>query len=105
MSEPTRSHGDDGAAPADLPYVDGRDMSPEQLRAEVAKESDPQNQHIEEVREELVDVVDELGRRVSPRSWLRRTPPAVKAGFVVVAGVLALVLLRRRRKPRHDDAV
>jgi len=64
MSEQARSGGDGGTAPADLPYVDGRDMSPAQLRAEVAKKSDPQIQNIEEVRDELVGVVDERG---SPR--------------------------------------
>lgn len=80
MSEQARSGGDEGTAPADLPYVDGRDMSPAQLRAEVAKESDPQIQHIEEVRDELVGVVDELGRRVDPRSWVRRISPAVGPG-------------------------
>lgn len=80
MSEQARSGGDEGTAPADLPYVDGRDMSPAQLRAEVAKESDPQIQHIEEVRDELVGVVDELGRRVDPRSWVSRISPAVGPG-------------------------
>ena len=101
MSEQARSGGDEGAAPASLPYVDGRDMSPAQLRAEVAKESDPQIQHIEQVRDELAGVVDELGRRVAPRSWVSRTPPVVKAGLIVAAGVLALMLWRRRTS-RHD---
>jgi len=72
-------------AQADLPYVDGRNLSPAELRAEVAKESDPQVQHIEEVRDELSDVVDELGRRAAPRSWVARVPSGVWAGLVVAA--------------------
>ena len=90
------------AVPADLPYVDGRNLSPAELRAEVAKESDPQVQHIEEVRDELSDVVDELGRRAAPRSWVGRVPSGVWAGLVVVAAAgLALVFLRRRRISRR----
>jgi hypothetical protein len=94
---------EEDAAPADLPYVDGRDMSPAQLRAEVAKESDPQIQHIEEVRDELAGVVDELAHRADPRSWVDRIPPAVRIGLVVAAaGVLAVMLLRQRRTARRD---
>lgn len=103
MSEQPRSDGDERAAPADLPYVDGRSASPTQLRAQVAKEIDPQVQHIEEVRDELADVVDELGRRADPRSWAGRTSPALKVGLVGVVGVLGLVLLRRRRAGRPLD--
>jgi len=93
---------EEDAAPADLPYVDGRDMSPAQLRAEIAKESDPQVQHIEEVRDELAGVVDELAHRADPRSWVDRIPPAVKIGLVAAAGVLAVVLLRPRRTARRE---
>jgi len=89
------------AVPADLPYVDGRNVSPAELRAEVAKESDPQVQHIEEVRDELAGVVDELGRRAAPRSWVSRVPTGVRTGLVVAAAALALVVLRRRRRSRR----
>lgn len=103
MSEQSGSGGDDQTAPPDLPYVDGRDISAEELRAEIEKESDPQVQRVEEVRDELAGVVDELGRRIEPRSWIGRISPAVKAGMFLAAGVLALLFLRRRRTSRHEQ--
>jgi len=73
-----------GGASPDLPYVDGRDASPDELRAEVAKESDPQVQRVEEARDQLLVLADELGRRLEPRYWLARLPASVWVGLAAV---------------------
>lgn len=87
-----------GGASPDLPYVDGRDASPDELRAEVAKESDPQVQRVEEARDQLLVVADELGRRLEPRYWLARLPASVWVGLAAVGVLLALRIVRRRAK-------
>lgn len=102
MSEQAGS--DDEGAPVteDLPYVDGRTASSEELRAQVAKESDPRVQHIEELRDDVAAIVDEIGSRFEVRSWVSRIPSRARLALIAAAALLALVVLRRRWTSRHD---
>jgi MYXO-CTERM domain-containing protein len=56
---------DDDAVPVapDRPVVDGRTLSPEELREEVEELRDERVVHIEELRAELGDTVEELASR------------------------------------------
>src|SRR3954470_14354369 len=80
MSTGARSEGsgdsEDDAVPVapDRPVVDGRTMSPEELREEVEELRDERVVHIEELRAELGDTVEELASRfdVSARVQARK---------------------------------
>ena len=54
-----------GVAPlaADRPYVDGTAVSAEELRAEVERLSNEEQQHVDDLREEVGDSVAELASR------------------------------------------
>lgn len=105
MSTAPGSDGDrtDGSAavppPADdRPVVDGTAMSPEELRAEVAKLTDERRAHVDEQRERVGDTVEALAARLDggARRAGRRLVTGVGAA-VAAATVLLLVLARRRR--------
>ena len=53
---------------ADRPYVDGAAMSADELRAEVARLSDEDRQHVDDLREEVGDSLAELASRFDVRS-------------------------------------
>ncbi|MBV9919812.1 MAG: DUF3618 domain-containing protein [Pseudonocardia sp.] len=90
--------------PGDVPYVDGRLATPEQLRAEVARETDPQVQHIDELRDDLAATVEELGHRLDVRPRvahsLSRVGPVLVAAAVLLVGIIAW----RRRTPKSARA-
>jgi ElaB/YqjD/DUF883 family membrane-anchored ribosome-binding protein len=68
-SGPERS--DPDAAPplaADRPYVDGTAVSPEELRAEVERLSNEEQQHVDDLREEVGDSIAELASRLDVKS-------------------------------------
>lgn len=82
----------------DLPYVDGRSASPEELREEVERERDPAWQEVEDRRAALAETAREISGRldVRPRvsGLLARWRPAL---MVAAAVVLLGAVLRRRR--------
>jgi ElaB/YqjD/DUF883 family membrane-anchored ribosome-binding protein len=53
---------------ADRPYVDGTAVSAEELRAEVERLSDDDRQHVDDLREEVVDSVAELASRLDVKA-------------------------------------
>jgi hypothetical protein len=88
----------------DLPYVDGSAATPEELRAEVARASDPQVQAIEEVRDDVAATLDELSSRLDVRRQVaQRMPGAGSVAIAVAALLAALVLWRRRSSRRRGD--
>jgi hypothetical protein len=120
---------DPEAAPplaADRPYVDGTALSPAELRAEVARLSDEERQHVDDLREEVADSVAELASRldvktriaekkddavatvhqqvdraravVAARTGTARQKPGLVAA--VVAALLVLILIVRKRRRR-----
>jgi len=94
--------GSEKAAEAgDLPYVDGSAATPEELRAEVARASDPQVQAIEEVRDEVAATLDELSSRFDVRRQVAQHMPGARPVVIAVAALLAAVVLWRRRSSRR----
>jgi hypothetical protein len=85
----------------DLPYVDGRAATPEELRAEVARANDPQVQAIEEIREDVAATLDELSSRLSVRRQVTQHLPAVRTALIAVGGLLGAVVLWRWRASRR----
>ena len=75
----------------------GVKASPEELKREV-----------EEIREEMTPVLDELDhRRHEMMDWrlqLRRRGPAIAKGLVALAAVVTVVQLVRRRRHRREQA-
>jgi ElaB/YqjD/DUF883 family membrane-anchored ribosome-binding protein len=62
---------DPDAAPplaADRPYVDATAVSPEELRAEVERLSNEEQQHVDDLREEVGDSIAELASRLDVRA-------------------------------------
>jgi ElaB/YqjD/DUF883 family membrane-anchored ribosome-binding protein len=59
-----------GVAPLadDRPYVDGTAVSAEELRAEVERLSHDDRQHVDDLREEVVDSVAELASRLDVKA-------------------------------------
>jgi ElaB/YqjD/DUF883 family membrane-anchored ribosome-binding protein len=53
---------------ADRPYVDGTAQSAEELRAEVERLSNEDRQHVDDLREEVVDSVAELAARLDVKT-------------------------------------
>jgi ABC-type transporter Mla subunit MlaD len=88
----------------DLPYVDGSAMTSEELRAEVARATDPEVQRIEEVREDLAATTDELRSRLDVRRQASQRLSQAWPVVVAVAGLLAAVVVWRRRSRRSDAA-
>jgi MYXO-CTERM domain-containing protein len=141
MSTGARSEGsgdsEDDAVPvaADRPVVDGRAMSPEELREEVEELRDERVVHIEALRAELGDTVEELASRFDvPARVQARKEEAVAAAlqqvdelyrlvtdkvtevrrFVrekpgaaagVAAALLLLIVLRRRRRKARSASL
>ena len=84
----------------DLPYVDGSAMTSEELRAEVARATDPEVQRIEEVRADLAVVAEELSNRLDVRRQVSQRLSRAWPAVVAVAGLLAAVVVWRRRSRR-----
>ena len=87
----------------DLPYVDGSAMTSEELRAEVARATDPEVQRIEEVRADLAVVAEELSNRLDVRRQVSQRLSRVWP-TLVAAGLLAAVVVWRRRSRRGAAA-
>ena len=85
----------------DLPYVDGSAMTSEELRAEVARASDPQVQAIEEVREDVAATLDELSSRLDVRRQVAQRVPRAWPALIAVGALLAAVVVWRRRSSRR----
>lgn len=101
-----------GPVAADRPVVDGTTASPEQLRAEVAREQDLDQRRVEELRAEVAETAEELSARLDVPARVRakgeqaavrlRTardtalehPGPLAAGAALLA---LLVIVRRRR--------
>jgi hypothetical protein len=85
----------------DLPYVDGSAATPEELRAEVARASDPQVQAIEEVREDVAATLDELSSRLDVRRQVAQRTQGARPVVIAIAALLAVVVLWRLRSTRR----
>jgi hypothetical protein len=85
----------------DLPYVDGSAATPEELRAEVARASDPQVRAIEEVREDVAATLDELSSRFDVRRQVAQHVPRAWPVVIAVGALLAAVVVWRRRSSRR----
>lgn len=84
--------------------VQTKDPSPGEP-ADREEEANQQEREIEGVRENLGQLLKELGRRrdtlLSPRKWLRAHPTTATAvGLTTLAVVAGALLWRARRKPR-----
>jgi hypothetical protein len=90
--------------PGDLPYVDGRQATPEQLRAEVARESDPQMQHIDELRDDVAATVEELGHRLDVRPRIAHSLSRVGPALVAAVALLVGIVVWRRRRTKSSRA-
>jgi hypothetical protein len=102
MTEQVRPGADD--EPGEVPYVDGRLATPEQLRAEVERESDPQMQRIDEVRDELAATIEEIGRRVDVRPRIVQGLSRLGPGFAAAAALLVGIVVWRRRRNGSSGA-
>jgi hypothetical protein len=85
----------------DLPYVDGRAATSDELRAEIAKETDPRVQRIEELRTDVAATLDELGSRLDPRPQISRRVSQARPVLIAVASLLVVVALWRRLSARR----
>lgn len=94
------------SAGADLPYVDARHVSSEDLRAQVAREDDPHYRKVQEAREQLEATVDELAARVDVRPRMSRFLRRYRPALLAAAALLTLIALRRLRTSgrRRSDA-
>ena len=81
------------ATTADRPYVDGSATSAEELRAAVARESDPLQQDVDEARAAVADTTSELARRLDVRVQAARFRSQLV--LFAVAAALAFVVVRR----------
>jgi len=131
-TEGTGSDEVNGVAPlaADRPYVDGTAVSAEELRAEVERLSNEEQQHVDDLREEVGDSVAELAARFDVKARVAerkeevvaavhqnldrarhvaadgvvtaRSTAAEKPGLVaaVVAALLVLLVVVLRRRRR-----
>ena len=86
----------------DLPYVDGSAMTSEELRAEVARATDPDVQRIEEARADLAVTAEELSSRLDVRRQVSQRLPRAWPALVTAAVLLAAVVVWRRRSRRGD---
>jgi hypothetical protein len=97
--------GSEKAAEAgDLPYVDGTAATPEELRAEVARASDPQVRAVEEVREDVAATLDELSSRLDVRRQVAQRMPGAWPVAIAVGALLAAVVVWRLRSSRRPGA-
>jgi hypothetical protein len=80
----------------DLPYVDGRAATPEELRAEVARQSDPQMERIHELQEDLAVTVGELSSRLDVRSRVAQGLSRARPVLIAIGALVAGVVLARR---------
>jgi hypothetical protein len=80
----------------DLPYVDGKAATPEELRAEVARQSDPQMQRIHELQDDLAITVGELSSRLDVRSRIVQGLSRARPVLIAIGALLAGVVLVRR---------
>jgi hypothetical protein len=80
----------------DLPYVDGSTATPEELRAEVARQTDPRMQRIEELRDDLAATVDELSTRLDVQPRIEQSLSHARPVLISVVALLAVVMLWRR---------
>ena len=81
----------------ELPYVDGKAVTADELRAEVARESDPHVRQIEELRGDLAATVEELSTRLDPRPQVAQFAKRARPVLVAAAALLVGVVLWRRR--------
>jgi hypothetical protein len=86
----------------DRPYVDGSASTPEELRAEVARQADPQARRLDEVRGELATTVHELRGRLDVRTRVAQRWSWVRPVLIATAALLATAALWRRRRPHRD---
>jgi hypothetical protein len=87
----------------DVPYVDGSAATPEELRAEVARETDPQVRQIAELRGDVAATVDELGSRLDVRPQIAQRLSRARPVMIAAAALLAGVVLWRRRPSCRDS--
>ena len=85
----------------DLPYVDGKAATADELRAEVAKETDPHVEQIEELRGDIAATVEELGSRLDPRTQIPQFVVRQRPVFIAAATLLVVLVLWRRRSSRR----
>jgi hypothetical protein len=88
----------------DLPYVDGSAMTSEELRAEVARASDPEVRRIEEVRGDLAATVEELSTRLDVRRQVSQRLAGAWPVLVAAAGLVVGVVVWRWRSSRRSAA-
>ena len=108
-----------GAVAADRPVVDGSTVSAEELRAEVDRDREPDQQRVQELRAEVAGTAEELAGRldVPARVQVRKDQAAAQLRSArdsagehpgVLAGVAALLVLvviarwRRRRRAQRE---
>ncbi len=103
MSELTGKDGADTPVPPDIPYVDGRVASPDELRAEAARQADPLEQNVDEARAALAETADEFARRLDPRPQIIRLVHRARPALFLAAALLALVVLRKLRRSHPDE--
>lgn len=102
MDERPRPGAEETSVVGDLPYVDGSATTPEELRAQVAREIDPQVRKIEELRGDVAATVDELGSRLDVRPRISQRLSHARPMVIAATALLAGVILLRRRHSRPD---
>lgn len=102
MSERSTSGADETPAVGDLPYVDGSATTPEELRAEVARQADPQVRDLDELRGELAATVHELRGRLDVRTRVAQRRTWARPVLIATAALLVTAALWRRRHPHRD---
>lgn len=102
MGEQPRVSAEETPAVEDLPYVDGRAATSEELRAALAREADPQVRRVEELRDDLAATVDELGSRLDVRPQISRHLARARPGLIAAVVLLAAAVLWRRRRSHRE---